>query len=193
MLLVQWYQKVAPVPRHRFYHTTTGLFMLQFPGMSERGGGERDVSPRQASMRNDKTSSKGRGSWGKEIMEAVSCNLQLIPSTSQLPPTSEGGAQMINEKLNRLTTLLSSFFEKCSAEEVVASSDFRGFRDCSTSDELPDVDSDPMVGLDGLISPFQQFSDACIDQQEDVFQNALADLAGSFWVKRKRGIHCQIN
>ena len=62
--------------------------------MSEQGGGKRDVSPRRASMKSDKASSKERGSRGElEIVEAVSCDRQPVPSTSQLPPISGCGAQ----------------------------------------------------------------------------------------------------
>ena len=42
-----------------------------------------------------------------------------------------------------------------------------------------------MVGLDGLIFA-QQFLGACIDQQEDVFQNALADLTDYFLGEKEK-------
>ena len=43
------------------------------------------------------------------------------------------------------------------------------------------------VAVPWLISPAQQFPGACIDQQEDVFQNALGDLAGSFLGEEEKG------
>lgn len=184
-------------------------FTLQCPVMSEQGSSRFDVSPRRASgksvgtpamsgqgsgrkdasKRSDKTSTVARGSRGKEPVVAVPRVSESFPSTSQLPQTPSESAQVTNEKLDRLTTLLSGFIEKCSADRVAASPDFSGFHDVSSSDELPeaDGDSDPMDGLDELLSPSQPLPSACCNQQEDAFQSAFADLAGSFLSEEEKG------
>lgn len=141
----------APLPRRLAYQ---GFVYVAVPGMSERGDNKRDGSPRRPSKRNEKCS-KERGPRGKEFLEAVSCDSQPGPSTNQLPPTSGDRAQTTNDKIDRHTTFLSGFIEKCSAAKLVASPDFRGFHNVSRSDELPDDESDPMDGLDGVTFPVQ--------------------------------------
>lgn len=94
--------------------------------MADQGGARKDASPRRASKKSDRTTSVDRASRGKEIVVAAPRDPEPIPSTSQQTPMSSA-AQATNEKLDRLTTLLGGFIEKCSSEKVQVTPDFSGF------------------------------------------------------------------
>lgn len=154
--------------------------------MSEQGGGKKDASPRRHSKKTDRTGSVERGSRGKESVPAGPRELEPVPSTSQLPSVTVDTAQATNAKLDRLTALLSGFIEKCNAEDVPATPDFSGFHDVSSSDESPGGDGDPLDVLDNLLPEAHSVPSVPQDQQ-DVFQTALSDLAGSFIGEEEKG------
>lgn len=159
-------------------------FCYSSDGMSEQGGGRKDVSPRRPSKKSDRTSSVERGSRGKEPVPAAPREFEPVPSTSQLSSVREDTAQATNEKLDRLTALLSGFIETCSAGDVPATPDFSGFHDVSSSDESPGCDADPLDALDGFLP---EAAHSVTQDQQDVFRTALSDLAGSFLGEEEKG------
>lgn len=161
-----------------------GLFVAVSDGMSEQGGGRKDVSPRRSSKKSDRTSSVERGSRGQEPAPATS--RESVPSTSQMSSVTEDSTQATNEKLDRLTALLSGFIETCTAGDVPVTPDFSGFHDVSSSDESPGGDADPLDALDGFLSAAPSGHSATQDQ-EDVYRTALSDLAGSFLGEEEKG------
>lgn len=130
----------------------------------------------------DKPSSKEHGPRGKECLEEVPCNPQPVPSTSQLPSTLGDGAQTTNDELDRLTTLLSGFIEKCSAEKEVSSPEPRGFHDISTSES-----DDPLDGLDGLTVLLSSLPAPALISGRTFSKLILEDLAGSFLREEDKG------
>ena len=137
--------------------------------------------------RSERTSSVDRGSRGKESVPAVPREPEPVPSTSQLSSVTGDAAQATNDKLDKLTDLLSGFIEKCSAKDVAASPDFSGFHDVSSSDESSDGDADPMEALDGLLSAAAHPASSASQEQQEMFQTALSDLAGSFIGEEEKG------
>lgn len=106
------------------------------------------VRQQPPSKRSAKSSSKELRSREKVTLDTASCDSQLGLLISQLLLASGDCAQMTNEKLNILTTLLSGYMEKCSANKLTASPDFWSFHDFSTPYELPEDGTDLLDGLD---------------------------------------------